>query len=192
MKKYASYHVKPTTNFFFDFPLVFTEEKQHSSGIYFLGGYNADRNSEIKYFVDTANRCHLPLDFYIVSKQENAKKVLGTQGITHLLPQESFTFEKNLQKVKHCSVVVDFVNPKHSGLSFRIFDAMCFDKKLITTNKSVKNYDFYHPNNILIWENNNAESLCDFLAKPYQPIDENIKNYYSFSAWIERILNDLN
>lgn len=191
VKKYAAYHVKPTTNFFFDFPLTLTEQKQHSSGIYFLGGYNADRNSEIKNFVDTANHCHLPLDFYIVSKQKNAQKMLSTQGITHLLPQESFTFEKNLQKVQYCDAVVDFVNPNHSGLSFRVFDAMCFNKKLITTNKTIKNYDFYHPNNILIWENNTPDSLCDFLAKPYQLIDENIKNYYSFSAWIERILKGL-
>ncbi|TCP95020.1 hypothetical protein EDC44_11279 [Cricetibacter osteomyelitidis] len=127
----------------------------------------------------------------MVCKHDHIQKAFDHEGITHLLPTKALSFEENLQKVKNCKVVADFVNSAHSGLSFRIFDALCFNKKLITTNKTIQNYDFYHPNNIFIWENNNTDELIEFLAKPYVPIDETIKQYYSFTAWIKRILPNL-
>lgn len=56
-------------------------------------------------------------------------------------------------------------------------------KKLITTNKCIKEFDFYNKNNILVLENNYDE-IKDFLALPYIIIDEKIKNNYMLEQWI--------
>ena len=47
-------------------------------------------------------------------------------------------------------VLLDLVRENQDGLSFRIFEAMALKKKIITNNKTIVDYDFYNPNNILI------------------------------------------
>ena len=49
------------------------------------------------------------------------------------------------------------------------------------------NYDFYHPNNILVWDENEDSDLKDFMDKPYIPLEEKIIKKYSFSQWLKKI-----
>ena len=57
------------------------------------------------------------------------------------------------------------------GLSFRIFEALGHRKKLITTNKDIVNYDFYHPQNILVVDENTIEIPEEFVTSPYVEIE---------------------
>nr|WP_244773209.1 hypothetical protein [Alysiella crassa]UOP06976.1 hypothetical protein LVJ80_00285 [Alysiella crassa] len=77
----------------------------------------------------------------------------------------------------------------HSGLSLRTFDALGYRKKLITTNATVAEYDFYHPDNIYIFDGNNFVGIADFLARPYHEIDPKIREKYSFYNWIRYVFN---
>ncbi|KES13538.1 hypothetical protein SASC598P14_010430, partial [Snodgrassella alvi SCGC AB-598-P14] len=83
---------------------------------------------------------------------------------------------------------VDFVIADHNGLGFRHFEALYYKKKIITTNKHIQYYDFYHPNNIFIWDDKNLGEINNFLMKPYSPINPDIVAKYSFKNWIENIL----
>ena len=67
-------------------------------------------------------------------------------------------------------------------------EAIFFNKKLITTNKDVKNSMFYDPNNILIVDLDNVHSneLLDFYMKEFHPYSSKIRNYYSFESWVDR------
>lgn len=42
--------------------------------------------------------------------------------------------------------IVDLVRDNQTGLSFRIFEALGLQKKVITNNISVQNYDFFFAN----------------------------------------------
>ena len=84
---------------------------------------------------------------------------------------------------------MDFVDPRQVGLSIRFFEGMYYKKKVITDNKMVKNYDFYHPNNIFVLENN-YQDIHDFLKTPYYEISEEIVKKYGFSGWIRKIIKD--
>ena len=86
-------------------------------------------------------------------------------------------------------ICLDFLNETHTGLSFRTFEALCYDKKLITNNISIKNYDFYSHENIFVWDENNENELNYFLNLSYKSIDKNLKEKYSFGNWIEKILS---
>ena len=78
----------------------------------------------------------------------------------------------------------------HNGLSFRFFEALYYQKKLITNNTDIINYEFYNPNNIMIIDYNNytQASILEFLDKEYVNIDSEIINKYSFDNWLKRIL----
>ena len=65
-------------------------------------------------------------------------------------------------------------------------EALFFEKKLITNNKDIKNYDFYNPSNIFILGENNIEDIKEFINKPYEKVEQKIIDYYDFEQWLSR------
>lgn len=82
-------------------------------------------------------------------------------------------------------MIVDINDKKlHTGLSLRFFEAMEFQKKLITTNKEIFDYDFYHPNNIYVY-GHSTMSMEAFLSLPYNEIESEITDKYKLNEWIK-------
>ncbi|STZ77452.1 hypothetical protein [Bergeriella denitrificans] len=186
--RYPQYPLRCTSNFYFDFPKELPDLPQGDS-LYFVGGIMDSRTSSIQAFAEAADRAGLPLDFYIAGKKHKFAEYFNHPGIHHLSRDQEFSFGENLRKALSSRALVDFVISEHEGLSFRVFDALKFDKKLITTNTTVKKYDFYHPDNIHIWnENEPFEKVVEFLNKPLAPIPAEIKVQYSFSHWLDNML----
>ena len=75
------------------------------------------------------------------------------------------------------------------GLTFRVFESLYLNKKLITTNSDIKNYDFYNPSNIrIIYPDESITIPDDFFTTPYEKIQDDIYEKYLFSNWIKEIL----
>ena len=81
-------------------------------------------------------------------------------------------------------MLLDIKACEHNDLSFRIFEAMRYGKKLITDNATVKRYDFYRPENIFVVENGSFEGLSQFLNTPYVPLPLDLVRKYSFTNWL--------
>jgi len=64
---------------------------------------------------------------------------------------------------------------------------MILEKKIITTNQSVIGYDFYKPENIFIWQNENTIPSKEFFTTPYSPVAGEIVNKYSLQNWVQQI-----
>ncbi|WP_066220666.1 hypothetical protein [Formosa haliotis] len=98
----------------------------------------------------------------------------------------------SLQDVKlktlESSVVLDIQKEGQKGLSFRVFEAMGYHKKLITTNADIVNYDFYNPNNIYVLDVNQIDIPRTFFDTPYQEIPLNILYKYTLNGWVEHVL----
>lgn len=184
-KRYPDYGLQATTNFYFDLPI---ETRPSNEFLYFLGGYESRREERTKLFINEARRLNIPLDFHIYCKDERARTAFGSEGITYLHRDTVLSFEQNMHKVQHSKAIVDFAQFDHYGLSFRVFEAMRFDKKLITTNQSVFDTDFYHPDNIFVWTSNHLNDLNDFLKRPYHPLPLEIKQKYAFQNWLNHLL----
>ena len=88
-------------------------------------------------------------------------------------------------------IFLDLIRKNQNGLSFRIFEALAYQKKIITSNKSIKLYDFYNSNNILVIDKRNIEIPIDFLETPYEPIPEDIYYKYTIQNWVS-IVFELN
>jgi hypothetical protein len=180
-------NVKKITNFYFDFDDVKSAKHLQKNGspvFYFVGLDWENRRDKINEFVQFAVKNNISLDFYL---QEFDKNVHKNPEITYV--KNRISFAENLEFVKKSDVLVDFVDPRHDGLSLRFFEGMHYHKKVITDNKMVKNYDFYHPNNIFILENN-YHDIEAFLKIPYHHILDEIVKKYGFSSWINKIIKD--
>lgn len=178
----------PITNFYLDYPV---EDNAVSSDFYFIGSHLPDRRDVIIKFGQLAKSNGWQLDFNIVCKEKDIPKLSQEYaGVANIkLIHQIREFQDNLKAVHKAKALIDFVTSDHTGLSFRVFEALGYGKKLITTNVEVAHYDFYHPNNIFIWDGQDLEGIEAFMRKPYMPIDPDIKEKYSFSNWIRYILN---
>ena len=104
---------------------------------------------------------------------------------------EIITTQKSITEVSEliqkAKIIVEIQRTEQVGLSFRIFEALGHRKKLITTNKDIVNYDFYHPQNILVVDEHTIEIPEDFVSSPYIEIDEKILSKYKIENWVQSI-----
>ena len=179
-KNYGN-NILPLTNFYFENNDIVTNSKNNIA--FFLGSYFKSRMEIIGQCAENLSKFGTKPNFYLFAK-DDAIDYPNIQFIS-----EAISYSQYLTFLKEASIVADFLNPVHGGLSFRVFEAIGYKKKLITTNKAIRNYDFYNPSNIFVLENNNWGALAQFLAGNYEPIPEEIIKKYSFQNWIHYILN---
>lgn len=102
--------------------------------------------------------------------------------------------KNNLQVLEHLlqtKIIVDIHKyGVQDGLTFRVFESLFLEKKLITTNADIKTYDFYNPNNIHVI---NPDSEIDipetFFNTEYQTIPTEIYQKYLYTSWLKTILS---
>jgi hypothetical protein len=93
-----------------------------------------------------------------------------------------------LNLVANSKCIIDIQHPNQNGLTMRTIEALGANKKLITTNTSIVDYDFYNPNNIFIVDRKNPIVNDSFFDSSYQMIDDNIYDKYSIDTWVIDIL----
>lgn len=152
----------------------------------YIGQYLDERNVQLK-------NLHQYLEEHQLSYTSHTSLYRGRDFIPlhHkiLHHKTSTTYQENIDFVKKSKTLIDFKRDEHDGLSLRFFEAIQYGKKIITDNFSVKNYDFYHPNNVFVTNYVNLEGLVDFLQSPYQSLPSELVKKYSFKNWINTILN---
>ncbi len=84
--------------------------------------------------------------------------------------------------------ILNIVMPNQIGATMRDFESIFNSVKLITTNQSIKDYDFYKEENVFILGERNLSELPDFLNSPFQPIEEKILKKYTIPALVEEIV----
>lgn len=103
--------------------------------------------------------------------------------------EEYWNMEKVSKYILESDILLDIQKKNQHGLSFRIFEALGCGKKLITTNNSVTQYDFYRPENILIVDILNPVIPIEFLEQTAVEIPESIKSKYRREAWLNRVFS---
>lgn len=101
----------------------------------------------------------------------------------------SLSKEKILSVIKKSKIILDIQHPKQVGLTMRSIEMLGAKRKLITTNLSIKNYDFYSPNNILVIDRNNPLISDDFFRSEYMPVNKDIYYKYSLDGWLDDIFS---
>jgi hypothetical protein len=184
-------------------PLFFIDEYtsiRHSSSlihydICFMGTLHSDRYAIAKKIREWCDQNHLKSFFYFFMQSRVLYYYDKLKIGSVIAPREEVSFTKlntaNLTDILASSkVVLDIQHPKQTGLTMRTLEVIGAGKKLITTNSSIKEYDFYQPENISIVDRQNPMqdlnlSFFDDVAKP---ISENIVESYSIGAWLSTVL----
>lgn len=96
-----------------------------------------------------------------------------------------------IEEMAHCKVVIEVQKEGQQGLTFRPFEAMGMEKKLITNNPQIKEYDFYRPENICVVEADNVVIPEDFFTAPYKKINPAIKQKYHLNCWFDTLISPI-
>lgn len=183
--QYPEYNFKPATNFYFNYiPSTNEKKKQKAVDFYFLASYHESRTKALLDFAQFAENHGLSHHFEIIYSSTNPPtQDLQKKFFCHT---DYIGFSEYLHKIQNSRYILDLLISEHKGLSFRVFESLQFEKKLITSNPTVKMYDFYHPDNIFVLEDN-YDKLQEFLQKPYVKLNSELVEKYSLSNWLKYI-----
>lgn len=179
-----------------DYKVAYNKQKEYKYDVSFIGTIHSDRFKIIKTIKDIAERnkykyflyCYLQSKFiyyfYKLSKKE-----------FYVAKKKDFSFNKISSVeiadiIDKTKVVIDVQHPKQTGLTMRTIEMIGMHKKLITTNQSIKEYDFYNPSNIAVIDRINIKISKEFLDSPYKKIDDVKYMNYSIENWIIEVLGE--
>lgn len=176
-------------NFEFLTNCYFNDEKkisnQKSNKIFYIGTGLANRITALENLSKYIEKTNYVLDALAVVSLFQEERIIKTIKLQHqLLP-----YKENIQRVKNSFALIDMVIETHKGLSFRFFEALYYNKKLITNNQDVQKYDFYNPDNIFITDFENFDGLLEWLNKDYVELSPQVKLKYSFENWAANMLD---
>ena len=135
---------------------------------------------------------NIKFNFIIAGKKAtvfNLKKIF-TNKFNHLnFRKKRINQTELLELYTQSKVILDLARENQTGLSFRVFEAMGLEKKLITDNVIIKEYPFYNPNNILVIANEKNDFDVRFFETQYEPLSEEIYYIYTLDNWVNKIFN---
>lgn len=85
--------------------------------------------------------------------------------------------------------VIDIQHPEQTGLTMRSIEMLGLNKKLITTNVDIRNYDFFNGNNIVVINRSNPSVPDDFIDANYIKPNGNVVSKYSIQSWLSSIFS---
>lgn len=83
--------------------------------------------------------------------------------------------------------ILDAPQAGQTGLTIRTIECLGAKRKIITTNKDIKKYDFYNESNILIFDGV-IDKNAEFFTSSYKELDEKIYKKYSLREWLSFML----
>ena len=181
-----TYGFSETTNYiYFDTPKKAAIQKQN---FIYIGSID-NRLKFLNDFGEQLKKQQYSILFYAIGKKAFVNKLkqlfLGkNKNIT--FQKKRFSQQETLKMYAESETIVDLVRDNQTGLSFRIFEALGLQKKVITNNISVQNYDFFLPINIYLINEKRQFDSNIYTAK-YEMLPQNIYDKYSILAWVETV-----
>lgn len=109
-------------------------------------------------------------------------------------PRDAFQFEP-MSKADVSGVfaasraIVDIEHPQQRGLTIRTFETFGAHKKLISTNAHVREYDFFHPQNICVIDRRTPHVPAGFLESPLVLPSPAMYRRYSLTGWVHEVMD---
>ncbi|MGE4514260.1 hypothetical protein SAMN05421846_10162 [Chryseobacterium taeanense] len=185
------YGFEKLTNYIY-MPNCRSENATPEMDLFYITSYDNKRVEFIKLL--TKRLLELQLKFQII--------VIGKKGWKHQLRNAFIKIPENLHIIfsikkidhkklpeyyKNSRALLDLTRENQYGLSFRVFEAMALKKKIITDNESIKSYDFYNPQNILVLNETCSNLDKSFFESPYEKVPEEIYYKYTLEHWTNKV-----
>ena len=171
-------------------PLVYNANKKYmnsnvDSDVFYVGTAK-DRLKMLISVFDKLMSMGIKCDFSIAEVNED--EIDNSKEITF---NSRKSYSDVLDHISRTNCLLDVIQGNSTGLTIKTCEAICYDKKLITTNVHVKDYPFYDERYILVI--NNADDITKefFTQNTDVKYKEEDKLFFSTEEFFKRIIGYL-
>jgi len=179
--KYADCRVEANSNFEF------------KNDILFIGTVHSDRWLFLQKIKEQALEKGLKVDYYLFIQSplvflarklfDKRQKGLSLKNIKF----RALSQDEIIKRTYASKSVLDIQHPKQTGMTMRTIEVFGAQRKLITTNQNINQYDFFEPSNVSIIDRENPILSKDFFEVDFHKSDSLLTHKYSILGWINDI-----
>ena len=188
LERYAFLNLKFITNFYY--PIEQDLPKSEPKKLYYLGNITIERRDFIleKIISKISDKEQYQWNILFNNFPVRDYELLSNEHIQYITKSKDYIY--HLEEMMRAYTVFD-INPSYNnGLSFRFFEALYYETKIITTNKNVLEYDFYNTNNVFVYNNDTtSEEINAFLKLPFVKMNDSVIEKYRVDNWIKKIFS---
>lgn len=163
-------------------PTYDKKSKESKENIVFYVGQAKDRLSGLLSCFEKLKELGIKTDFHIANVKEADIKYANE--ITY---NQFMTYDQCVDSIQRATCLIDVIQGESTGLTIKTCEAVCYDKKLITTNKHVKEYPFYDSRYIRIVESPDDIDEEFFSRNRDVHYSQDGKNVFSATSFLEKI-----
>ena len=144
--------------------------------LYFIGE-DKGRVDQLVAVYDYLSKNDLKCCFKIITTDINRT---SRDGLYFL--KKRIEYRKILEDISKSRAILEIVQDGQSGMTMRPYEAMFYDKKLLTNNSVLRSMDFFNDKFMMVFSEM-EDSVIQFL-KNKEPVQYHYKNEYSPVKWL--------
>lgn len=176
---YPIVHSRPRIS---DLRTLFRRDKHVLYDVFFVGR-SKGRIEKILNVYDALKAKGLKCCFYVVGVPKNY-----SARYKDVVFNRRISYRHVIRKIQQSKAILNIVQDGVVGISLRDYEAIAFDKKIITNNRSITSYSFYNPHMVLFLDRIMDVDLASFLNSDHK---WNSPDGYSPEKWYEWLENKL-
>lgn len=155
---------------------------ENKDNLVFYVGQAKDRLGVLLKSYERLKELGVKCNFHIANVPDGNKKYDN-----EIVYNKFMSYNDAVNCIKKATCLIDIIQGDSTGLTIKTCEAVCYDKKLITTNKHVKEYPFYDPRYIRVMESINDIDLDFFNENADVHYSKEGKNYFSADSFLKRL-----
>lgn len=152
----------------------------------FFWGQDKNRLEQIQTIRGLLSNTGYLCDFNVVPDQRKKYPLHAFEGINKV---DYLPYKEIIKRELKSSVLLEILQEKQNGLTWRALESLFYKKKLITNFEEIKKYDFYNPKNIYIIGVDDKSRLYDFMSEQYEDVPKSIIENYTLKGWLDKYIN---
>ena len=156
--------------------------------------YNMKRNVQFYCKEESFNVGYIKNDIYFIGRDKGRRdKITEFENICKkynikydfniIYGNEIIPYNEVRKSIIKSRAILEINKKNQSGLTLRALESLFYEKKLITDNILIANYDFYNSDNIFVLGKDNINNLPTFISSSYNHSVDVYKNEYSLEKW---------
>lgn len=153
------------------------------NGLYFVGGVKGGRKKEIEEIAYIAEK-YMQIKFDIFGSKSERAELSGVQYIDKWMD-----YKDVVKNVMESNCILEFLQQNQKVQTIRYFEAVCYNKKLLTNNPDIVKLPFYNPQYMKIFEK--IEDIDWEWVKTIENIDYGYRNEFSPIYLLDKIKENM-
>ncbi len=160
------------------------ESAEITSDIFFAGNAN-DRADLLNRLGAFLHKSGVNAHIYVQNTKEKDQK--HPKAIHY---NEWLDYASIMNENMHTNCILEVVGDRYTGMTLRTVEALCFKKKLLTNNSTIKDMPFYDPRFIQVFSKDALDQIDIAFLKRRETVSYQYDNEYSPIVFCKRVQED--